>query len=97
MFIIHDLADMHSMAEVTMWIVMVLPLSQSISHGSVQAAQTRKVIRQAMQEDASLFQYDEVYDDMQQQKQNKAETKKTADKKVTKVGCVLKSPCMLEK
>ncbi|XP_043216631.1 nuclear speckle splicing regulatory protein 1-like isoform X1 [Amphibalanus amphitrite] len=54
---------------------------KSISHGSVQAAQTRKVIRQAMQEDASLFQYDEVYDDMQQQKQNKVETKKTVDNK----------------
>ena len=71
--------------------------SQSISHGSVQAAQTRKVIRQAMQEDASLFQYDEVYDDMRQQKQNRAETKKTADKKVTRISCVLKSPCVLEK
>ena len=58
---------------------------QSISHGSVQAAQTRKVIRQAMQEDASLFQYDEVYDDMQQQKQSKHETKKTEDKKVKDV------------
>ena len=63
-------------------IVVTVPL-QSISHGSVQAAQTRKVIRQAMQEDASLFQYDEVYDDMQQQRQNKVETKKTEDKKVT--------------
>ncbi|XP_037093019.1 nuclear speckle splicing regulatory protein 1-like [Pollicipes pollicipes] len=54
---------------------------KSISHGSVQAAQTRKVIRQAMQEDASLFQYDEVYDGMQQQKQKKVEIKKTEDQK----------------
>ena len=55
----------------------------------MQAAQTRKVIRQAMQEDASLFQYDEVYDDMQQQKQSKVETKKTEDKKVSLLAFVM--------
>ena len=48
----------------------------------------KRLLREALEEDASVFQYDEVYDDMQAKKADQeAATKQTTEKKVIHAVC----------
>ena len=44
--------------------------------------QTRKDIQKALEEDPSVYQYDEIYDEMEQKKVVATQATKTKDKKV---------------
>lgn len=49
---------------------------------SAQAAQQQRLMRQALEEDPSIFQYDEHYDDLKAQQTSLGVQKKEIDKKV---------------
>lgn len=55
---------------------------QTNNRTKAQQRTAKLVIDKALEEDATIFQYDEVYDDMEKKKENIDEKKKKVDKKV---------------
>lgn len=55
---------------------------QTNNRTKAQQRSAKLTIDKALEEDATIFQYDEVYDDMEKKKENLDEKKKKVDKKV---------------
>lgn len=58
------------------------PYRQKSAGNSGQQSLQKRMLREALEEDASVFQYDEVYDSMQAAKTSRQEVKDPVDKKV---------------
>lgn len=57
-------------------------LLQTNNRTKAQQRSAKLVIDKALEEDATVFQYDEVYDDMEKKKESLVEKEKKVDKKV---------------
>lgn len=57
-------------------------LFQTNNRTKAQQRSAKLVIDKALKEDATIFQYDEVYDEIDKKKENNEEKKKKADNKV---------------
>lgn len=58
---------------------------QRASEKSTQKRATQRQLKRALDEDPTVFQYDEVYDDMEQKKAEVVAKKKDVSKKVNKI------------